>query len=179
MKSKTFFKEPLLISQEEMAMLLGVTRSQWSMVALGERGLPLKAKANLDALIQNVNKVTSAKRIKLVQEVQQENEAQKLIKKLLLDNALKLAQQQKKLSLMEEKYQKAVNTLHFVAGFQKKSVHENLLYVLRIKANKILEANGLQHQVVCKIKIEVLEYEKELLLQKMKSGDNDGLFKKV
>jgi transcriptional regulator with XRE-family HTH domain len=179
MKSKTFFKEPLLISQEQMAMLLGVTRSQWSMVALGERGLPLKAKAKLDALVQNANKVTSAKRIKLVQEVQQENEMQKIIEPLLLDNALKLAQQQKKLSLMEEKYQKAVNTLHFVAGFQKESVHTNLLRVLHIKANKMLEANGLQHQVVCKIKIEVLEYEKKLLLIKMKSGDNDGLFKKV
>lgn len=77
MKSKTFFKEPLLITQEEMAMLLGVTRSQWSMAAIGERGLPLKAKAKLDALVQNANKVTSAKRIKLAQEVQQENEAQK------------------------------------------------------------------------------------------------------
>ena len=176
MEKNRIIKVPLLISQEEIAILLGITRSQWAMYASGQRGLSSKSRLKLDALVQNANKVTTAKREKLVQEVTQENEVQRVIEQLILDNTIKILQQQKKLSLMEEKYQKAVNTLHFVAGFQKESVHTNLLHVLRIKANKMLEANGLQHQVVCKIKIEVLGYEKKLLLQKMKSDDNDGLF---
>lgn len=57
MNTKSMFKEPLLLSQEEMAILLGITRSQWSMVVLGQRGLPAQSRGKLGVLLSRANTV--------------------------------------------------------------------------------------------------------------------------
>jgi hypothetical protein len=168
MKKKSFFKEPLIISQDEMAMLLGITRSQWSMAVLGLRGLSAKSKSKLATVQSHVNKITLVKQAKLVQELKQEDEMQKVSARLLVDNSVKQLQMQRKLTRMEENFQAALNTLHFLASYQKEAQNESLIKVLEIKAYKVLNKNTLAQQEVLKIKLEVLKYEESLLRQRKK-----------
>jgi DNA-binding transcriptional regulator YiaG len=50
-------KVPLIITQEEIAILLGVTRSQWAMYESGQRGLSSKSKSKLEIVLFNANKL--------------------------------------------------------------------------------------------------------------------------
>lgn len=176
MKKHTIFNEPLLLSQLDIAMLLGITRTQWNMYTTGQRGLPARSKLNYKKLLQNANESFLAKREKLAQIAQQENEIQKELETLLQTNTFKQLQVQRKLTNMEAQFEAALNTLYFVRNDQNSAINKSLIKVLEIKALKALDKNALQHQEVHKIKLEVLEFEKKVLLKKMKSDDNDGLF---
>jgi predicted transcriptional regulator len=172
MKKQNIFKEALLVSQEDMAILLGVSRSQWSMYTIGQRGLSTQGKVKLEQMVRSVNQVSFSKEEKLPQEVLQESEIKKVLENLLLDNKLNQLQFQKKLSQMEEKFQLALNTLHFVINLQAKkskwNANEPVLQVLKMKANKVLKANGLPKQEVCKVKLEGLVQEEKLLIKRKK-----------
>lgn len=56
MKESTTIKSYLGLTQEEMAMLLGITASQWSMFKSGKRSLPLEASEQLGLLLKGVQK---------------------------------------------------------------------------------------------------------------------------
>lgn len=166
MKKKAIFNEPLLISQEEMAMLLGITRSQWSMVVLGERQLSGKSNVKFAELLSVANDVAVSKKDKLLQVAQQENEWQQELPLLLTDNLLKQYQLQKKVLKMEENFQAAENTLHFLQNFKSELVAQPVLKVLRNNANSVLKNNHLKVQETYKIKLEVLKFEEGLLRQR-------------
>lgn len=172
MRKTTVFKKLLLITQEETAVLLGITRSQWAMYAIGQRGLSVKGQKKLEQLITRANKVSFSKKQTLLEVKIQESEIKKELEKALLDNKLKQLQIQKKLSQMEEKFQLALNTIHFVISIQTEkaewNVSESVLQVLKTKANKVLKANGLPKQEVCKIKLETFLQEEKLLNKRMK-----------
>jgi transcriptional regulator with XRE-family HTH domain len=169
MKKNRIIKVPLLITQEEIAILLGITRSQWAMYESGQRGLSSKSKYKLEIVLLNANKVASVKREKLGHEVKQENEAQKVVTKMLHENILQQLGFQRKLEQMKKKYQAALNTLHFVSSFQEGTANESVLKVLKIKANKVLDKNGLHFQEAYKIKLEVLKHEEIVLLKRKKA----------
>jgi transcriptional regulator with XRE-family HTH domain len=59
MKSTTTIKNLLGLTQEEIAMVLGITRGQWSMSEIGRRDIPLAAKQLLAALLSNTQKAKS------------------------------------------------------------------------------------------------------------------------
>lgn len=170
MKKETVFKEPLLVSQEEMAVFLGVSRSQWAMYTLGQRGLSIQAKIKLEQLLLSNCEVSFFKKEKLVQENNQEIEAQNLLANLLQNNKYKQLQLQKKITALEGKYQAAVNTLHLINHLNKGKIKLDtaVLELLTKKANKVLVANGLPKQEVCKMKFKVLEYEESLLKEREK-----------
>ncbi|MEO8517072.1 MAG: helix-turn-helix transcriptional regulator, partial [Flavobacterium sp.] len=54
MKEQITLKNTIGLSQEETAMLLGVSRGQCSMFVSGKRDLPLDAKNRLIALLQHL-----------------------------------------------------------------------------------------------------------------------------
>ena len=172
MKKRTIFREPVLISQDEMANLLAVTRSQWAMYSTVQRGFSAEGKIKLEHLITSLNQVSFFKKEKLAEETAQEEEVQKLLQNLLKDNKFKQLKLQKNLRVMEEKYQTALNTLHLVLNFQdnrtKVTINESILHVLKNKANKMLYLNGLKEQENLKIKLEVFEFEEKLLEQRLK-----------
>ena len=74
--------------------------------------LQKEGKIKLEQLITSANQVSFFKKEKLTQETEQEEEVRKLLQNLLKDNEFKQLQLQKKLTVMEEKYQTALNTLH-------------------------------------------------------------------
>lgn len=165
MKRETIFKETLLISQEDMAILLGVSRSHYTMYTLGQRGLPLQAKLKLEQLIMSNAEVCFFKKEKLSQVAKQEDESHNALLYLLQENKFKQVQLQRKIELMETKFKAAVNTLHFVNHIKNRNKCTNtaVFNLINMKANKILSANGLIKQEACKIKLEVLQFEEQLL----------------
>ena len=60
MKNNSIFKKPLMISQEEIAMLLGISRSQWSMYVLGQRHLSTEDTLKWAALLSNFHDICNA-----------------------------------------------------------------------------------------------------------------------
>lgn len=171
MKKHTIFNEPLLLSQLDIAMLLGITRTQWNMYTTGQRGLPARSKLNYKKLLQNANESFLARREKLAPIAQQENEMQKELETLLQTNAFKQLQVQRKLTKMEAQFEAALNTLYFVRNDQNGAINKSLIKVLEIKALRVLDKNALKHQEVHKIKLEVLEFEKKVLLKRMQKRE--------
>ncbi len=167
MKKHKIFNEPLLLTQVEIAMLLGLTRTQWIMYTTGQRGLPARTRPVLEKLVQNTNESFMAKRPKLLKIAAQEIEVQKELETLLQENTLKQLQIQRRLKRMEAQFEAALNTLQFVQQYQNDGVNQSLLKVLELKAHKVLDKNKLALQEVYKIKLEVLEHEKELLEKRM------------
>ena len=55
MKKYKIFNEPLLLTQLDIAMLLGITRTQWILYTTGQRGLPARSKTTFQRLLQNTN----------------------------------------------------------------------------------------------------------------------------
>ena len=168
MKKHKIFKEPLLLTQLEMAMLLGITRSQWAMYTTGSRGLPARSKLKYETLLQNVAANALVKREKLAQVQKQENEIEKALANLVEENKFEQLKTQKKLTQMKEKFQAALNTMYFVDGLENKSMNKSLFKVLENKAQKVLDKNALALQEVLVIKLEVLKQEEMLLNQRMK-----------
>ncbi|HSD14588.1 MAG TPA: hypothetical protein VLB74_08060 [Flavobacterium sp.] len=56
MRKPSTIKHILGLSQDEMAMLLGITPSQWSMFKSDKRDIPLAAKEQLAFLLQSIQK---------------------------------------------------------------------------------------------------------------------------
>jgi predicted transcriptional regulator len=168
MNTKLVLGETLLISQIEMALLLGITQSQCSMIAIGQRGLSEVGKTKLEVLEKKVSNLSLVRQKKLAQVKKQESEIEKVLLNLVQDNKLKQLQVQKKLTRMKEQFQAALNTLHFVDDFQAKTINETVLKVIGIKAKKVLDKNTLVLQEVLAIKLEVLQQEEMLLKQRLK-----------
>ncbi len=88
MKKQTTLTALLGLSQHEAAMLLGVSRSQWSMYESGQRDLPLHAKELLAALLAHMQSYDAAAKSNItpqkitndqLQRQMQENEYQQLV----------------------------------------------------------------------------------------------------
>lgn len=169
MKKDKIFKVPLLITQEEMAVLLGITRSQLTMYTSGYRDLSVKGKVKLQELIAVVKEVPFSEKAYPIPK----KENIQALENLLVDNKLKQLKLQKKLVYAEERYQAALNTLHFVTNLEAKkskiNANTTVLKVLKIKVNKVLSENGLPIQEIYKIKLEVLEHERKLFDKKLKA----------
>jgi transcriptional regulator with XRE-family HTH domain len=59
MKTKNVIREKLGITQEDLAVLLGISRSYLALFELGKRSLPVEAKQKLAALINKSNQIGS------------------------------------------------------------------------------------------------------------------------
>jgi hypothetical protein len=163
MKKHAIFSEPLLLTQLEIAMLLGVNRTQWALYSSGQRGLPARTRLKFEKLLLETNKGLLARRQQSAKIIAQEGEIKKELETLLQDNTLKQLQIQRKLSRMEARFEAALNTLQFVQHYPSDEKSKTLIQVLEIKANRVLDKNKLALQEVYKIKLEVLKHEKKLL----------------
>ncbi|MCL9805536.1 helix-turn-helix domain-containing protein [Flavobacterium amniphilum] len=75
MEDKDTFKKLLGVTQEEIATILGITRSQWSMHEIGKRGLPLSAALEYTKMLQYVQE-NSLREIDLKYYSKEEDEKQ-------------------------------------------------------------------------------------------------------
>ena len=168
------FQELLGLKQEDIAFILQVTRSQWSMYVLGKRDLPILAKIKLAEMIAFVNQ-TSVLDNEISEmstnEVTKRNEFYTLQIKTNEFNKIIIEQ---KLKRIEKKYNSALTLLKLVDFFEKNPekldpINDSFLKILLHKATTEIEKNNLLVQEQLKIKLEVLQFEASLL-QKKKNG---------
>lgn len=167
MKKETIFKEKLLLSQEDIAILIGVTRTQWSMFEIGQRDIPSSAKIKLTTLLKHVNNLSKATKKEFPYQKNQEAKKQKVLQEELQNNKLQKLKLQRKLERLQLYYKQAETTLQFVALLQENEKQTELetlvLQSIKSKALQVLERNGLHLQTKFQQKLNALEVHSKLL----------------
>lgn len=161
MKDRKIFKTPLLFSQEEMALLLGITRSSWSMYVSGLRSIPTDATLKLAKLLQSAAQLplTSPE---FSHRTIQEGKKKEMLQEELAKNKWETEVLERKLAKMQKQFQEAENTLQFVQVHESQGdLNEQEVCILQNVKNRALaqvEKNGLQLQA---------KYQRQLLALKL------------
>lgn len=140
----TPFKNYTGLTQEEMAIYLGITRSQWSMFSVGKRKLPTEASLKLNDLLyflQQNNEVKSNFEL-----LEKENKILKEeFKRKLLDLEVLLFHTEKTISTIVLIRQQ-LTTAIYAAAFLTTTGHKNLKLtnVIELRIKESLEKNSLQ-----------------------------------
>ncbi|HSD13508.1 MAG TPA: hypothetical protein VLB74_02550 [Flavobacterium sp.] len=172
MKDATTIKSLLGLSQEEMAMLLGITRVQWALYDSGKRDIPLSAKQRLADAVSSIKKSKSTSA-----ESQKIGEAEKKKKKDWLEREYKATEH--KLRILEKKINttenirkecfSALEVAHYLELHQEKETITGLAQSIKTRAVQTLNKHSSQKLLGLKIKKETykmlkLEIEKKLIL---------------
>lgn len=159
------FKNYTGLNQEEMAIYLGITRSQWSMFAVGKRKLPIDATKKLNDLLHylQTNNVLKDNSIFF------ESENKKLkaeLKRKLLDLEVLHIKTEKKINTVYTLRQQVVTALSTIAFFKTQEHHDsNLNKMIEIRINKSLEKNSLNSLLYYQQKKQNLENEIKFIKQ--------------
>ena len=161
-------REYLGMKQEDMALLLQVTRTQWSMYEIGERDLPLAAKNQLASMLAFIHLTEMASSESFPHLELQQAKIKKVYENQKLVNAHRQMIVARKLELVTKKYEDAMTGLKFIrflelheAQLYKK--HQELLNVLQRRAEEVVNKNGLHVQAKYQLKLHVLQQEEVLL----------------
>lgn len=163
---KAVLKNTLLFSQLEMAILLGISRSQWSMYVLGLRNLPYNALQKLAPILEISNAPDFLKRRDKEKEknVLKDNVINSYFREVKFQQ-LKLKRQ---LAQVELRYEIAINTLHFISQYEATSQQLDIINLVKKRALVLRDKNGLAGQELLKIKIKGFEIQEISLLQLLK-----------
>lgn len=167
MKKTNSFRTLLGITQNDIAQLLQVTRSQWAMFELGKRDLPLAAKVLLAEVLGYLkNTETEAKELPQLVPLQANKKTR--LEELLRENEYQRLAIARKLKAMQKKYKNNVTILRLTGLLatrpeQKAAPSQGLLQLIADKASKALSENSLAVLVEYELKHELLELEKLLL----------------
>ncbi len=154
--------------QEEMAMLLRVNKSQWSMYEIGQRDLPLNAQLKLTEMLAFVQQSDNEAVNPFLDLEGQNVKTIKVVENLKLVNQHQFLIAKRKLQFAEKKYNAAVIALRFIAFLQTNDQQfatdqNSLLGVIQSRALRQISKNGLHVQVKHRIKLQVLQEEERVL----------------
>lgn len=168
MKKKTTTHTSLLgLTQSQMALLLQVNTSQWSMYESEKRNLPLKAKQILAEMLGFLK--FENKDFKVQQHIiEQEESKKKCLGKLLRKNEYQLYEIGKKIESVERKYNSNIRVIRLVNYLTtlpatKETLDAELLEIIASKAKRALDTSGLTNLTELRLKEELLQQEKLLL----------------
>lgn len=167
MKNTTTITSLLGLTQNQMALLLGVSRAQWSMYESGKRNLPLQAKqllAEMMGFLKFADKGVAVRQLVIAQQ----EVAKKRLEQLLTDNEDQLYVVSKKLAPLELKYQSNLDAVGVVAYLNahpilKDKLDTELLGVIARQASEALSKSGLADLTALRVKQESLELKKLIL----------------
>lgn len=160
------------IKQEEIALLLEITRSQWAMYVTGKRDLPTAAKLKLAEMLAFVQKKDSYWKKELPIHKEQKGQMKKKLEDLIVVNkhlqfktTLKLQEVNKRYSLNFNR----LKTMHyFEMNPQKLTQKENLLLeVMHNRAKNEMAKKGLSKLLELEVKLETLQEEEKILTKKL------------
>lgn len=137
MKRTPTIKNILGLTQEEMAMVLGISKSHWAMFATGKRDIPLAAKQNLTVLLQVVQKGGVSKATEQFLKAERE----KTIAKLKLDYLkvqIKQHRIEKEISTLENHRSECFAALEVAAYMEHKKEKTALAANIKARALKTL-----------------------------------------
>lgn len=153
----TSLKNSIGLSQDEIAIVLGINRSQWSMYESGLRDLPLEAKKKLSLMVGHIqkakgnsseNKKHIAVEEKRKQEWLQQQYAGLHYSQELLDRKILAAESKRSASFA------ALEAVRFLET--ESSVNNSLLKTIQTRAENTLKKNSLQRIEDFKIRKEQL-----------------------
>jgi predicted transcriptional regulator len=167
MKNESLFSVPLDLTQEEIALLIDVSRSQWAMYVGGKRNLNVETKKRLGNLLAAAKTISKSKRIPIKQETNLDGQVLKRMTSLLQKNKLKQLRVQKAYEKMKNQYEAALNTQHLLQILAKKSTSfqskQGILDGVHRRSIGKLQTKGLVAQETLLMKWEALKQEETLL----------------
>jgi len=167
MKNKASIKTLLGLSQNEMAMLLGITRSQWSMYELGQRDLPTEAMVLLAEMLKYVEEAKQSDRV--LPEIQQQKAGKKEhLERLLRENEYQQLIMAKKITAMQKKFNNALAALRVVEFLKNNQQQAAGLQKIQSKASTTVQQVGLAKQESLLLQQELLKLENLLLTAKVR-----------
>ncbi|AWM12537.1 hypothetical protein DI487_00725 [Flavobacterium sediminis] len=159
MKDRSSLSGTLGLSQHEIALLLGISRSQWSMFVSGKRNLPLTAKKKLMAILiylQQLKEKDIFNTKKLLQTDQRKNGELVLQRKLerLRYEQLLL---EKKIAVSEQKRAKNLAALHVIRFLEmQKKDPASLLKNIRDKVERNLATENIRRLDRLRLRLEAV-----------------------
>jgi predicted transcriptional regulator len=171
MKNVINLKPILGLTQEEIAMLLGVTRVQWAHYTVGRRDLPLAAKIKLTDVLSSVQQKKTSGNEKAHHIMDAENKkAQDWLQqefKAIPFKELELDKKINKILEIRADAFKALEVAHYIES--QKEVHpiETLAEFIQIRAKNTLKKHNLQQVQELQLKKESLQMLKLQLEKKM------------
>lgn len=161
------------MQQEEMAMLLRVTRSQWAMYVSGQRGLPSEAQLKLAEMFAFIAQLDKEEKVDLPPAKQPESKKNNFWEGKLIDNQLNQARVAAILKKYKDKYEQALiawQLSNFLSTKEQETKWEQeLLLHIKNRAEAVMQKNGLELQERYEFKLRLLQHE-ELLLNEKLSG---------
>lgn len=166
-------REVLGLTQHQIAKLLNVSRSQWSMYELGQRDLPASAFLVLGDMMVFAKTITVQTAPKTEHQLKQEASLQVALQKLLQENAYQLERVARKLAPLEQKHQAQLKTLQLLAYLKTQNPNtgtpqsKNLDRITTQTINGVTLKDLLQI-VKWQMKLEMLQAEKQWLEERLK-----------
>lgn len=156
------------LTQNDLALLLRVTRSQLAMYESGKRDLPLAAKEQLAEMLGYIQKKPFRVIANKTLLKEQEEQKRKVLKDMIVVNKHKQLLLDKKINVLERKQQDNLKSLHLVAFLEKQSAnksadHAHIVQLFETKANSEIAKRGLTTITKLQLKKEVLLAEEQLL----------------
>ncbi len=164
------------LSQHDMAMLLGVSRSQLAMYELGQRSLPTAAMLKLASLMQQQGRQKQANKNPDLKK--QQAKIKTLLEKMLRENEYQLLRMERKIAGVSKKIETA-GKLTQLAGYlesgeDKKEIDKVTHDFIKRKALKTVDSDDAVLLLQLEIKKELLVFEKSLLEARLKPEGKTG-----
>lgn len=167
MKKTTTISSLLGLTQKQMALLLQVHPTQWSMYESGKRGLPLAARQLLAEMIGFLKFEDKGSKVRQLL-IEQEEAEKKDLKKQLRANEDQLYVIGKAIALSEVKYKGNLAAIGFVdyittLPHTKQKLDGELLGIIASAAERAIRKSGMADLKALRRKQELLELEKLII----------------
>lgn len=170
MKKRTDVKNMLGLTQNEMAMALGITRSQWTMYKSGQRDLPLEALQQFSVLLQGVQKEKTSKTAQdfIKQEQHKTNEK---LKEAYENTQIKLSRVQKEIDTIEKQRTECFAALKTATFLENNNDKFGLASSIKARAIKSLHKYSLYNLEKLQMQKENFEILKNKLMKRIHQAD--------
>ncbi|TGD57014.1 XRE family transcriptional regulator [Flavobacterium humi] len=166
----TTIKDHLGLTQEEMAMLLRITVSQWSMYKSGKRNIPADAKKQLGFLLKGVQeKKQDSKITEQFLRTEKEITKQKL-KQDYLKAQIKIYRLEKEIETVEKQRLEsfaALEAVHYLETQPQEKYVLDLLKIIQNRADKALIKHSLYKLEQMHLQKEAIEIVKDKIGKKL------------
>ncbi|MES2864249.1 MAG: helix-turn-helix transcriptional regulator [Bacteroidota bacterium] len=174
MKKRDNLRNILGITQEDLAVLLKVSRTQLSMYELGKRDLPIAAKIQLVEMFKYIKEDASKSLNTSTLLKALELQKKKTLEQLVKENQFRQLQLEKKITAAEKKYKSNLAALQLMEylgnkDYKKETFTIGFIKVIEAKAASELNKNGLTLLTKYQIEKEVLQAEEKILTSKINS----------
>ena len=176
MKRESNIKDLLGFTQEQMAMILKISRSQYSMFELGKRDLPLHATQLLGEIITHLN--ASKPTYKTPEQLTKYQAPTQFLERLLLENEYQQMLLTRKIAAANKKFEAKVKVMRVVEFLNNHSTHKgersrNMLDSMAREASKGFEEKKIVAMKSNEFKLEVLLFEQKLLEKKLRKSEEE------